>query len=88
MTYERAGFRLAFRAEGKWWNAYLAEGKTMEGSTLLGSVLMTMVSKPETRDCWKAAMTELFRHAIKDSTDLDPTMIEEKAPEHERSGAA
>ena len=82
-----APFRLAIRHEGKMVNAYLAKTETMEGATLLGSLVLSLASNPETFEQWKQFMKDAFAVAIKEALGATVThMDEQPAPEHERSG--
>lgn len=82
--------RLAFRAEGEWWNAYYAQEHTMDNAIFLGSIRMSIVRK---NGDIKDAFFNLMQQAVSDGFaeigfgDVkwnDP----HKAPEHERSGSA
>lgn len=84
----QAPFRLAFRHEGEYVNAYLASRETMEDSTLLATCRVTMLNgRVDFWDRWKAMVTEMFGAVVEDVTGSEPVRYdEERAPEHERSG--
>jgi hypothetical protein len=82
------GVRLAIRHEGAFVNAYLAREDTMEGATLLGSILASIAHKGDRWDAWKKLMTEAVADAVEEVFGHRPDMPERPAPEHERGGAA
>lgn len=86
----KASVRLAMRAEGAFWNAYLADHDTMAGAVLLGSIRMAAVQDKDRRFRFMALMQESFSAAFRDvgggkMSWPDPPQA---APEHERSGSA
>lgn len=82
--------RLALRAEGDWWNAYIAESGTMEGAHKVGSILMAAVHDNEERkEAFMKLMQSFMSDVLKDVTGVRPLWWEPKtAPERERAGNA
>lgn len=82
--------RLAFREEGKWWNAYLARMNTMDGATKLGSIRIGVVrGSDKAKDAFMEAMKIAFAEALKGATGHDVQEWDtRRAPEHERGGHA
>lgn len=78
-----AQFRIAFRKEGAWVIAYLAEPGTMVGAVQLASVAVSLLEHPET---WRE-YRGLISRALNRS-GLPMADIEQPAPEHERAGDA
>ncbi len=82
--------RLAFRQEGKMWNAYYALPDTMEGASYIGSIAIVAVQKNTTR---KKEFIEMMRGIISEILEervgQEPTWgSQETAPEHEKAGNA
>lgn len=90
MSTVRTPFRLAFRSEGDFVNAYYAATDTMKDALLLGSMRKSILNRsPGTWDVWRMLMQDVLAHACDDALGAAPTeFIMERAPEHERSGAA
>jgi hypothetical protein len=88
VSKQRLPIRLALRAEGKFWNAYLASEGTMEGGNLIGSVMLRPCQDdPELAAQFKALMTAVVNHAIKEVVGQAPDDFEERpAPTSERAG--
>lgn len=83
----RMDVRLAIRREGRFINAYLAGTDSMADAELLGSILVAMVEAGEGYfERWKELMTAMFAAHVENVLGVEPEMIEERAPEHERSG--
>lgn len=81
--------RIAFRQEGKWWNAYYAMPDTMSGAIRLGGMLMSAAANPKAKKLFMSAMREVVADIIEDRTGTRPTWRDpETAPEHERAGNA
>jgi hypothetical protein len=82
--------RLAMRAEGDWWVAYMAQPDTMDGAKRLGSILLGIVERnAEHKQTFMALMQEVMTAAIKDVFGQTPDWSEpQAAPESERSGRA
>lgn len=82
--------RLAFRQEGKWWNAYYALPNTMADALHLGSIAMPAVTNnPERKRAFMDLMRDVVADIIQDSTGVRPGWNGERpAPEHERAGNA
>lgn len=75
-------FRIAFRAEGEFVNAYLAKPNTMAGSVHLASFSKQVLDVQ--RETWHEYM-ELVQRAIQRlGAKVDFTT--QPAPEHERAG--
>lgn len=90
MTLQNIG-RLAFREEGKWWNAYYADVGTMANALRLGSIRMTLVlGNPTRKDEFIALMREAWADVAEQKFGVRPEFPEgpRPAPEHERSGNA
>lgn len=83
--------RLAFRAEGEFWNAYWAPSlTTMNGAVCLGSLRMSVALDPVLKDGFMRFMQLAFETVVKDATGLrvGHWNAPEAAPERERSGRA
>ena len=82
--------RLAFREEGYWWNAYVAEIGTMEGAVLLGSIAMAAVREPSVKEQFMETMKVAFGAVVGDLIGGQVTWPNppQAAPEHERAGKA
>lgn len=80
--------RLAFRAEGGMWNAYLAGADSMKRAILLGSVRLVFVEDKERREAFMAIMQSSLE-AMLHNQGVDPQWWNTRpAPEHERGGNA
>lgn len=89
MSETTAPFRLAFREEGDFVNAYLAPRETMKGAMLLASIRTNLVRPDSHWDDYVDFMKNVFTTAIKLGLGIEPTDMEVRpAPEHERSGKA
>ena len=90
MADRKMMLRLAFRVEGEWWNAYIAEPGTMEGAYLVGSIRFgTVHGKRKRRDAFMALMKAAFEDAMKSAGLPAAEFMEERpAPQHERAGRA
>jgi hypothetical protein len=86
----RAPFRLAMRAEGAFWHAYLAPIDTMAGSILLGSIRLKVVQDQDRKERFMQLMRESLSAALMDATGLEMSWPDppKPAPEHERGGSA
>jgi hypothetical protein len=85
---ESKPFRIAFREEGEFCNVYLAKLDSMDNAILLGSMRLTVLRVGVFED-YKALMQKWASAAIEDVLGVTPhEFIEERAPEHERSGKA
>jgi hypothetical protein len=85
--------RLAFRVEGKWWNAYWAPYQdSMKDAQQLGSILMALVegtAAAPIKDSFMATMRMSFARVIYDVTGKHPIWNDPvTAPSHEHSGRA
>lgn len=80
--------RLAFRHEGKMWNAYYMLPNSAESKIFLGSILMSRIEISEDRrNGFVALMREVVADTIEETVGVRPTWGgEEAAPEHERAG--
>lgn len=75
-------FRIAFRQEGDWVNAYLADPNTMAGAVHLASFAKRFLDvQPETWQEYQA----LVRRAVQ-RLGADVEFVTIPAPEHERAG--
>jgi hypothetical protein len=82
-------FRLAFRCEGRMWNAYIAPPNSMEGAELIGSILLAAAENPAIRDGFLRLMQSAVTLAIKQTTGAESSWDDPvTAPEHERAGHA
>lgn len=83
-----ARYRLAFRVEGRMWNAYFARGDTMDGAILLGSIAMTAVMNKARKNAFVGLMQCALETSLAD--DLEVVRWEDpvSAPPHERTGSA
>lgn len=86
----RLPIRLALRAEGSFWNAYLASKNTMEGAHLIGSIMLRPCQdNPELKARFQSLMTDVMSFAIKEQFGAEPDWVEERpAPTIERGGNA
>ena len=65
--------RLAFRVEGKNWNAYYALPDTMMNAVYLGSIAMVFVhGKPKRKAAFMALMKEAVADVIEGKTGVRP----------------
>jgi hypothetical protein len=83
--------RLALRAEGTLWNAYIAPVGTMKGAVHIGSIGMGVVqANPHIKTAFMVLMQEAMTAAIAQVSSIQPeTRFEiHRAPEHERAGHA
>jgi len=81
--------RVAFRREGKLYNAYYALPGTMAGAQFLGSIAMSIVeSDPEIHQSFMALMRQVVGNILEAQTGVRPEWPTppQPAPEHERSG--
>jgi len=79
--------RLAMRAEGDKWNAYVARASTMEGAVWIGSIAMKFVEDHEARrNTFLALMRDAMTDVIEETLGERPTWLEPaEVPEHERT---
>jgi hypothetical protein len=82
--------RLAFRVDGKTWQAYYALPDTMDGALPLASIQMALVLDQERKHEFMMLMQNCVSDIIEDTTGTRPEWPDEPqpAPEHERSGSA
>ncbi len=83
--------RLAMRVEGRCWNAYYALTDTMDGAVYLGSIAMAAVlDNPDRKRVFMDMMKDVVSDIIEEKMGarLEWPNEPERAPEHERSGAA
>jgi hypothetical protein len=80
--------RLAMRQEGVNWVAYYAMPDTMHGAIYLGSILMSIVSRPKRKEEFMSLMRNVVADLIEERTGVRPTWPDgpQPAPEHERAG--
>lgn len=77
--------RIALRAEGNFWNAYLALPDTMDGAQMIGSARRN----PKIKQRFIDLMQMVFKDALKTQTGVTAEEFTiERAPEHERAGNA
>lgn len=87
MTDPVKPFRLAFREEGEYVNCYLAHPDTMSEAVLIASLRRAVADHvwPE----YRALMEKWASVTCQEVFGAEPAeFIEERAPEHERSGRA
>jgi hypothetical protein len=78
--------RLALRAEGDKWNAYVTKQTTMDGAIWVGSIALRFIEHDEKRkDAFIALMTEALADIIEEMFGQKPTWTQRAAPEHERT---
>lgn len=81
--------RIAFRVEGKWWNAYYALPDTLKGSIHLGSILMSVVQNPEAKEAFISAMRHGIGGTMEELLGTETSWKPPRdAPDSERSGNA
>lgn len=81
--------RLAFREEGRNWNAYYALPNTMAGAIFLGSLHMNIARHPARQQQFMDFMREVVADLIEDAFGERPDWSgAQSAPEHERAGKA
>ena len=82
--------RLSFRIEGRLWNAYAAERRTMEGALLLGSIAIAAVAeRKDLKDTFMDLMKKVFEGFSRDvGTPVTSWDEPTPAPETERGGHA
>lgn len=81
--------RLALRAEGNQWVAYLASQGTMDDAVWLGAIDLRVVMKqPMLKQQFIDLMTNVIALAIKDVMGQEPEFAIRDAPESERAGNA
>ncbi len=81
--------RLAMRQEGENWTAYYALPDSMDGALFLGSIRMSIVDDPDRKKLFMDLMREAVADIIEAKTGIRPVWGgEERAPGHERAGAA
>lgn len=83
-----APVRLAFRAEGDWWVCYCAKRDTMEGALEMARVAMGIVRDQQRKRDFMEIMKDALSDFIEEKVGARPEMVEEPAPESERSGSA
>lgn len=83
--------KLAFRQEGDFWNAYLADRNSMRDSVLIGSINIRVVSENEhLKDAFMDLMQKSTEHMLKTAVGVSVQGWKEpqQVPESERSGNA
>jgi hypothetical protein len=79
--------RMAIRREGAWVVGYLAKGTGMDGAIEMSRIAHFVVENHHDRfDEWKAFLTKIMLDGIEVMTGERPDVIEQPAPESERSG--
>ena len=78
--------RLAFRVEGGFWNAYVADMDSMEGAVFLGSCSMTAAKDTEVKQAFMDLMRKSFEVVSK--IDVSHWGAPRPAPDNERGGSA
>lgn len=88
-NFVKSGIRLAIRGEGESVNAYLAQANSMEGAMLLGSMKRKVCERyPDIFNEWKGLMARVVSRTAHEVLGVEPRMVEEAAPLHERAGRA
>jgi hypothetical protein len=82
------GVRVAIRKEGARVNAYLAKEGSMDNAMLVSFIPLALAERGEFFERWKNLMSDMLRHMVEEFFDQTPEMIEQRAPESERSGTA
>lgn len=81
--------RLAFRHEGRMWNAYFADTDSMKDAILIGSIAMRLVEDETRMKAFMDLMNECFCDICEETLGVRPKMPGAvPAPEHERGGHA
>lgn len=83
--------RLAFREEGKFWNAYYAQPNTMENAIFIGSIQLRFVHDKKRKKLFMRLMRDAVSDIIEEVSGVRPTWPEPEghdAPEHERTKRA
>lgn len=81
-------FRLAFRIEGDFWNAYYVPHRySMKDAILLGSLRLSLASIPSIKSKFMVMMKDAFNYHVRELTGrtikFNPPQV---APENERTG--
>jgi hypothetical protein len=84
MPKNKPPFRVAFREEGEFVNAYLADANTMVGAILLGS-LRSQIAHRGLFEPWKALMKKTVLDMVAEMGVEIERMEEQPAPEHEKT---
>src|SRR5215470_11924039 len=86
MTTTVLPMRLALRAEGAMWNAYLAKADDMQDAVWIGSIAMYAIEdNPERKQAFQALMTGIIADAIEELTGRRPQWMERPAPDDDRT---
>lgn len=86
---ERPAFRIAFRAEGDFVNAYFAKPDTMDDALLVSSIRRSMLEGDGPLwDAWRALMRTAFEAHFRTLGFGAHEWKDLRAPEHERTGEA
>jgi len=87
VNIEEMAFRIAFRHEGEFVNAYFAQAETMDGALLLGSIRQSTLDKvPGAFKSYQLLMRELMEAAAEEiGITAKPKWLTRRAPPHERS---
>jgi len=85
----RSGVRLAIRDEGEWVVAYLATDGTMEGAIEIARLLKLAAeddggNKELLFQDWNTALREWTQRMLERLLGVEPIMVEEPVPPHER----
>lgn len=87
MNERLQALRLAFRTEGVWWVAYVAEPETMKDAFELGRARLQVVDDEERRQAFIQLMTSYLGDVIRDAGLNPPDSWDFRpAPESERAG--
>ena len=82
--YVKVPIRLAIRRQGDYLNAYIARDDTLDGATLIGSLLYSAASRDRAlRDGFKQSMQRAMSNVIEDLTGHRPRLEEQPIPAHE-----
>ena len=88
----RPPYRLAFREEGRNWNAYCAKTDTMQDAIWLGSIAMRFIeNSPERKRIFMELMKEALSDVMEELCGVRPEWPEPEghpAPEHEKTKSA
>jgi hypothetical protein len=79
--------RLAMRAEGDNWNAYVAQPDRMDGAIWIGSIRLRFIEdSPERKEIFLALMQDAMNDMLEKMFNRKPVWDEPvEAPEHERT---
>lgn len=83
----RPAFRVAFREEGEWVNAYFASPETMEGAVLMASIRRTVLDadRPRAFDTFHALLRQSMTQMCVGIGAPPSSWKVNQAPDHEKT---